>query len=395
MNVTEVRFEHLREPLGIGVARPRLSWIVDTTRDGWSQRAYEIEARGERVRVESADSVLVPWPFAPPASRERVAVRARVEGPDGLSPWSTHTVVEAGLLDPADWSARFVSPGTGSLLRGEFEVLPSADLRERAGRRLRELVRANGYTIATGFVGTPLICDALTEAGELDAAYRLLLERRYPSWLYPVTMGATTIWERWDSLLSDGTVNLGGMTSFNHYALGAVADWLHRTLAGLAPAEPGYRTLAIRPRPGGGLTHASARLRTLYGTAASAWRIEDGQITVEAVVPANTTAEVTLPGGERLTVGSGRHRWTVEHDRRADLAPLTLDSTLGEVSDRPGALAILTRALVRRVPELADHLKHGTGTEAQDTTVRQALALLPENEPVLAEIEEGFAALPR
>ncbi|MCB0241082.1 MAG: alpha-L-rhamnosidase, partial [Anaerolineae bacterium] len=108
--------------------------------------------------------------------------------------------------------------------------------RQLAGKRLAALVRGSGYRISTGFVGTPLVCDALCEAGEYDTAYRLLMQRECPSWLYPVTMGATTIWERWDSMLPDGRVNPGKMTSFNHYALGAVADWLHRTVAGLAPA---------------------------------------------------------------------------------------------------------------------------------------------------------------
>jgi alpha-L-rhamnosidase len=104
---------------------------------------------------------------------------------------------------------------------------------------LAELVRESGYHIATGFVGTPIVCDALSRAGEVDVAYNLLLQRECPSWLYPVTMGATTIWERWDSMRPDGTINPGEMTSFNHYALGAVADWLQRSVGGLAPAAPG------------------------------------------------------------------------------------------------------------------------------------------------------------
>ena len=104
-------------------------------------------------------------------------------------------------------------------------------------------MRASGYRVSTGLLGTPLICDALCDVGEYDAAFRLFDERRCPSWLYPVTMGATTIWERWDSLRPDGSVNPGAMTSFNHYALGAVVDWLCRTVGGLAPAEPGYRRL--------------------------------------------------------------------------------------------------------------------------------------------------------
>jgi alpha-L-rhamnosidase len=199
---------------------------------------------------------------------------------------------------------------TGYALALRFALLPTPEQRAHAGRRLAELARDNGYRIATGFVGTPLICDALADAGELDTAYRLLLARDCPSWLYPVTMGATTIWERWDSLLPDGSVNPGQMTSFNHYALGAVADWLHRTVAGLAPAAPGYRELRLHPRPGGGLSHAAARLRTPYGPAACSWRIHDGQITVDATVPPNTTAAVLLPGGDELTVGSGEHTWT-------------------------------------------------------------------------------------
>lgn len=108
-------------------------------------------------------------------------------------------------------------------------------------------------------------------------------------------MGATTIWERWDSMLPDGTLNPGEMTSFNHYALGAVAAWMHRTIAGLAPAEPGYRRLLIRPRPGGGLTHAHATLDTPYGRAEAGWERTGDHLKLVVVVPPNTTATVYLP----------------------------------------------------------------------------------------------------
>ena len=146
------------------------------------------------------------------------------------------------------------------------------------------------------------------------------MQRDCPSWLYPVTMGATTIWERWDSMLPDGSVNPGEMTSFNHYALGAVADWLHRIVAGLAPAEPGYRRLEVHPRPGGGLTSARARHRTPYGLAECAWRIAEGTMTVDVVVPPNTTARVTLPGrdGEPIEVGAGMHRWSYPYPEGTD-----------------------------------------------------------------------------
>ncbi|MEV4580475.1 family 78 glycoside hydrolase catalytic domain [Nonomuraea jabiensis] len=292
-------------------------------------------------------------------------------------------------------SGRLLSDSpTAYALALEFALLPDERQRRRAASRLVELARANGYRIATGFVGTPLICDALAEAGELEAAYRLLLQRECPSWLYSVTQGATTIWERWDSLLPDGTVNPSGMTSFNHYALGAVADWLHRTVAGLAPAAPGYRELAVHPRPGGGLTHASARLRTPYGPAASSWSIAGDEITVEAVVPPNTTAHVTLPGGEQVRVGSGTHRWTLPHaGTRPASAPLTLDSSLAEVADRPGAMRIVIDAIVRHLPELAEHVEIGLGAAAQNMTVREAIALIPNAGHLPDEIEAGFAHL--
>ncbi|MFG1707375.1 glycoside hydrolase family 78 protein [Nonomuraea sp. M3C6] len=190
------------------------------------------------------------------------------------------------------------------------DLLDKPDQRERAGRRLAELVAHDDHRIGTGFVGTPLICDALASVGAYDTAYRLLLQRACPSWLYPVTMGATTVWERWDSLLPDGSLNPGEMTSFNHYALGAVADFLHRTVAGLAPAAPGYRRLRIAPRPGGDLTEASATLRTPYGPASVAWSRTGETFTLTATIPPGTVAEVDLPGAAVTEVGSGTHTFT-------------------------------------------------------------------------------------
>ena len=130
-----------------------------------------------------------------------------------------------------------------------FDLFASADQAERAGERLRELVGHGGFHISTGFVGTPIICDALVLSGSMDYAYHLLLQEGLPSWLYPVTMGATTIWERWDSMLPDGSINPGDMTSFNHYALGAVADFLHRSVAGLSSDAPGWEVRAVRAAP--------------------------------------------------------------------------------------------------------------------------------------------------
>ncbi|WP_155370029.1 glycoside hydrolase family 78 protein [Catellatospora vulcania] len=214
-----------------------------------------------------------------------------------------------------------------------FDLLPDG-LRKRAGRRLAELVADNDHFIATGFVGTPLICDALTATGHLDTAYHLLTQTGCPSWLYPVTMGATTTWERWDSMLPDGSVNPGEMTSFNHYALGAVADWMHRTVAGLAADAPGYRRLRIAPRPGGGLTHARTEHLTPHGTAAVAWHRDGGTLHVQVTAPAGTTAVVDLPGQAPTVVGSGTHTFTVAH-RPADHDPVRPVNT--NIHDREAA----------------------------------------------------------
>jgi alpha-L-rhamnosidase len=193
-----------------------------------------------------------------------------------------------------------------------FDLFPDTDAREKAGHRLAQLVHAAGNRIATGFAGTPVISDALTAAGHVEAAYDLLLGKECPSWLYAVSQGGTTIWERWDSLLPDGTVNPGDMTSFNHYALGAVADWMHRTIAGLGPLEPGYRKILFRPQPGGGLTSASARHETPYGTASISWQSTDAGYIFAVEVPTGTTARLELPGQEPQEITSGTYEYAVE-----------------------------------------------------------------------------------
>ena len=192
-----------------------------------------------------------------------------------------------------------------------FGLLDEPQLR-LAGDRLVELVRENGYRIATGFAGTPYISDALTRTGHLDVAYQILLERECPSWLYPVTMGATTIWERWDSMLPDGSINPGEMTSFNHYALGAVADWMHRVVGGLSPAEPGYARVLIAPQPGGSLTWAATSLETPHGTVAVRWETGDAGLRVDVELPEGVEGDLVLPGVDPVVLGSGRHTRTLE-----------------------------------------------------------------------------------
>jgi alpha-L-rhamnosidase len=215
---------------------------------------------------------------------------------------------------------------TAYALALEFDLLTGEAERRRSGTRLVELVEKAGHTIATGFVGTPLICDALCEADAAATAYRLLLQTKCPSWLYPVTQGATTVWERWDGLLPDGRILPGAMrmNSFNHYALGAIGDWLHRRVGGLAPSAPGYRQMLVAPvvdRAEGGLTWATSRHTTPYGPAESSWRLDGTTMELTVVVPPNTGATVVLPlatDRPAIEVGSGRHRWTYEVSDESD-----------------------------------------------------------------------------
>ncbi|MET0861379.1 MAG: family 78 glycoside hydrolase catalytic domain [Microbacterium sp.] len=202
---------------------------------------------------------------------------------------------------------------TGYALAIAFGLL-DGESRRSAGDRLAALVAANGHRIATGFAGTPYVTDALTLTGHSDVAYRLLLQTECPSWLYPVTMGATTVWERWDSKLPDGSVNEGGMTSFNHYALGSVADWLHRTVGGIAPAEPGYSSILVAPVPGAGVEWCESTLDVPAGTIRVRWELDDGRLHVRAQLPA--AGILRLPGADDEDVAAGVHERVVAWDAR-------------------------------------------------------------------------------
>ncbi|KAK6836026.1 hypothetical protein PG987_006521 [Apiospora arundinis] len=188
--------------------------------------------------------------------------------------------------------------------------------------RLDKLVRREKFHIATGFAGTPAILGALVRVGRPQLAYRMLLETTCPSWLYPVTMGATTVWERWDSMLPDGRINPGSMTSFNHYALGAVADWLHSTVGGITTKPgTGWRTVLVQPVPGGDLTSAAVSFDGPYGMVSCEWSFEEQKkFTMKLVIPPSSVAEVTLPSElnkpteGKIMVGSGTHNFTCAYD---------------------------------------------------------------------------------
>ncbi len=184
---------------------------------------------------------------------------------------------------------------TAYVLALTFDLIPD-DLKAKAAAYLSGDVEKFKH-LTTGFLGTPLLCLTLSEIGRDDLAFMLLNRTQYPSWLYPVTQGATTIWERWDGQKTDGTFQSVGMNSFNHYAYGAIGEWLYGYVAGIKVDEkhPGYKKFTLAPHPGGGLTFANAEFDSMYGTIKSDWKISDGQMTYQVEIPANTSAEVVLP----------------------------------------------------------------------------------------------------
>ncbi|MCU0373672.1 MAG: glycoside hydrolase family 78 protein [Chitinophagaceae bacterium] len=193
-------------------------------------------------------------------------------------------------------SGRLVSgTQTAYVLALQFDMLPEAQ-RQQAAARLAHSVKDYGH-LTTGFLGTPYINHLLTKYGYHDLAIKLLLRVKYPSWLYPVTMGATTIWERWDGQKPDSSFQNPGMNSFNHYAYGAIGDWLYKKVAGIDVDEnaPGYRHIIYKPYPVDTLGHVKAELTTPYGKAAAEWELRGDKAYYKVVVPPNTTASVYLP----------------------------------------------------------------------------------------------------
>ncbi|KAI0141582.1 extracellular glycosyl hydrolase family 78 protein [Xylariaceae sp. FL1272] len=202
---------------------------------------------------------------------------------------------------------------TGLTLPLQFGLFPHGQ-DAAAALRLQKIIAANDYHVGTGFAGTHLLGLALTSYDLTGEFYKMLLQTTVPSWLYQVVQGGTTTWERWDSLLPNGKTNSNGMTSFNHYAFGSVANWMFQTIGGLAPASPGWKTVRVAPIPGGGLAFARASYLSPYGQVATHWEIDDdGVFELTLTVPPNSKAEVHLPGGDGIvqTVGSGRHTFKV------------------------------------------------------------------------------------
>jgi alpha-L-rhamnosidase len=183
---------------------------------------------------------------------------------------------------------------------------------KKAVNNLKSLVERRDYCISTGFPGTPYILYALADNGEVETAYKMLLNTKCPSWLYEVRVGGTTIWERWDGLDENGQANLGddgthGMISFNHYAAGSVGNFLYTRLVGLEPVEAGYKKFRVKPVLTPEISYAKAKTLAPYGEIKAGWRKENNEFIVDVEVPIGTECDIYLPSGKVETVKNGKY----------------------------------------------------------------------------------------
>ena len=183
---------------------------------------------------------------------------------------------------------------TSYLLALAFDLLPEEKQKNAQTNLLRKLKEADNH-LRTGFLGTPLLSQVLDEMGQIDLMYKLLFNETYPSWFYSINQGATTIWERWNSYSKTEGFNPQNMNSLNHYAYGAIGEWMYERVAGIAPLEAGYKTIRIAPQPREPLTSASANLVTPYGKVSSSWEIKNSMFLLTVIIPPNTTAEIEIP----------------------------------------------------------------------------------------------------
>ena len=190
-----------------------------------------------------------------------------------------------------------------------FDLVDGEQLRA-AGAQLERLIRKNNFRISTGFAGTPYVLEALVRTGHVQTAYRMLLETGCPSWLYPISMGGTTTWERWDSMRPNGSINPGEMSSFNHYAYGSVGQFIHEWVGGLKCLEPGWTRCRVEPMPGGEITRARVEHVAIHGRIGAEWEVVGETLRVKVWVPAGTVMELLLPGGGVFEAGRGV--WTLE-----------------------------------------------------------------------------------
>jgi alpha-L-rhamnosidase len=261
----------------------------------YHQLCADVKAAFARRYLQGGEPVAA---AAPSAQAHRDA-----EAADAISRGKLKAVDYGPITSEVFNTDLFTPTQTAYVLALHFDLLPE-ELRSQAVAELVADIERRDMHLSTGFVGAPYLPHVLSANGRLDVAYALLHQTTWPSWLYPVTQGATTIWERWDGWTEEHGFQDADMNSFNHYAYGSIGAWLYNTVAGIEidPARPGYKHILLRPQPGSQLTHATGRLKTLYGQLVSQWKLENGRFDWTVVVPPNTTATAQLPLADGQTV---------------------------------------------------------------------------------------------
>jgi alpha-L-rhamnosidase len=298
--------------------RRYVSFLAETSRDGlrcypeydgWQGFGDWLALDGSTDRFGITPKELIGTAFFAHSAR----LLGRIAGVLGKHEDAKH--YEALFQDVRrSFQARFVTPAgliaggtqTCYVLALHFDLLPDKARATALDALVRD-IEQRGMHLSTGFVGTPYLNWVLSQNGRSDIAYALLKQTTWPSWLYSVTQGATTIWERWDGWTHDKGFQDPSMNSFNHYAYGAIGEWLYAVVGGidLDPERPGYKHIIMRPQPGGDLTSATAELRSVYGPIRSAWTLEQGTFDWQITIPANTTATVYVPAADVSAVTEG------------------------------------------------------------------------------------------
>ena len=224
---------------------------------------------------------------------------------------------------------------TAQVLALYFDIVPE-EHRKKLSEALNENVKVHNYTLCTGFIGTTYLTFALADNGYMDTAQKVLLNNGYPGWLYEVDMGATTVWERWNSLMPDGTPNPDGMNSYNHYAYGSVMEFVVKRIAGLQPTAAGYKKVRITPNPCKGLADIKAEYESISGKIVSGYKQKNGKITFFAEIPECVEAEIILPNEQPLAVKSGKYEYEREWED-LNVPAFTPESMVNEVFANPKA----------------------------------------------------------
>ena len=301
---------------------------------------------------------------------------------------------------------------TGYALAIGMHLVPD-DLLAKVGGKFVAKVHASDDHLTTGFVGTPWLLPALTDVGANDLAYKLLENKTYPSWGYEIQNGATTMWERWNSIMPDGSFGDVGMNSFNHYAYGAVGDWMYQNIGGISPLEAGYKKIRIAPNVGGGLTHGAGHYDSAYGAIATDWSTSGDDLSLAVDVPVNTTAEVVLPAQNKWAVTEGG-TLLPDADGVSDVRPEggTVTMTVGSGhyefavtagNARLGRILDGITALRSHVGDLeasgdlaaadADHLDQGLATAGDDVSSALLATLDHDGASVSAKLGDALGAV--